>query len=268
MLFFGNAARKRNDEASMTKIDASVFIITLNEERHIGRALKSVADFADIVVVDSGSIDKTLAIARQFTKRVVHHDFENYAAQKNYALSLCKKPYALVLDADEQATPALLEELRAALEMPDFAGLIIPRFDTILGKRQHRWAHTQKQIRFVAKDAARYAPKLVHESLVVDGPVRQTKNGINHYGDATIALRRAKIDKYSRLRAQEKFAAGKNPTVLKLVLVGPLIFVKTYFFRRYFLNGYGGLILSILNGRYAFLKERRLFDLWAKEKAK
>ncbi len=252
----------------MTKIDASVFIITLNEERHIGRALRSVADFAHVVVVDSGSTDKTLEIARQFTPHVVHHGFENFAAQKNYALGLCEKDYALTLDADEEVTAQLREELREFITAPDCAGLSIPRRDMVLGKRPHPWTHGQRQIRFFRKDVARFAPKLVHESISMKGKVRDARGAIIHYGDDEIGLRLGKIESYSRLRAAEKFEAGKRPNLLKLVLVGPLIFVKTYLFRRHCLNGLGGFILSVMNGHYAFLKEARLFELWAqKDKA-
>jgi glycosyltransferase involved in cell wall biosynthesis len=252
----------------MNKIDASVFIITLNEERHIGRALRSLADFAHIVVVDSGSTDQTLNIARQHTTHVVHHDFENYAAQKSFALSLCEKKYALTLDADEEVTPQLLTELRAFMAAPDADGLVIARRDRLLGVWQHPASHHQQQIRFVRTDAARFTPGLVHESIKIEGKVRQTKGIILHYADEDISARLAKIDRYSRLRAQEKQAAGRKPSLLKLIVVGPLIFLKTLLFRRYFLNGRNGFILSVLNGHYAFLKEARLFEAWAKKAGK
>jgi len=249
----------------MTKIDASVFIITLNEERHIGRALRSVADFAHVVVVDSGSTDKTLSIAKSFTPHVVHHDFENFAAQKNYALSLCEKEYCLTLDADEEVTPELAAELRAFMAAPHADGLIIPRIEMVLGKRQHPWSHTQKQIRFMRKEAAHFAPKLVHESIAVDGHVARARHGIVHYGDRKIAQRLQKIDNYSRLRAAEKFAARRRPSLIKLILVGPLTFLKTWLVKRYILNGRGGFVISVMNGHYAFLKEARLFEAYAQE---
>jgi len=249
----------------MTKIDASVFIITLNEERHIGRALRSVADFAHVVVVDSGSTDETLRIAKSFTPHVVHHDFENFAAQKNYALSLCEKEYCLTLDADEEVTPELAAELRTFMDAPNADGLIIPRIEMVLGKRQHPWSHTQKQIRFMRKEAARFAPKLVHESIAVDGQVGRACHGIVHYGDRTIAQRLQKIDNYSRLRAAEKFAAARQPSLVKLILVGPLTFLKTWLVKRYILNGRGGFVISVMNGHYAFLKEARLFEAYAQE---
>jgi glycosyltransferase involved in cell wall biosynthesis len=250
-------------KARMTKIDASVFIITLNEERHIGRALRSVADFTHVVVVDSGSTDKTLRIAKSFTPHVVHHDFENFAAQKNYALSLCEKDYCLTLDADEEVTPELAAELRCFMVAPNADGLVIPRMEMVFGRRQHPWSHTQKQIRFMRKGAARFAPKLVHESIAVDGIVHQAKAGIVHYGDGTIGQKLKKIDSYSRLRAAEKYAAGRRPSLIKLVLVGPLTFLKTWLVKRYILNGRGGFVISVMNGHYAFLKEARLFEAYA-----
>ncbi len=250
----------------MTKIDASVFIITLNEERHIGRALRSVADFAHVVVVDSGSTDETLRIAKSFTPHVVHHDFENFAAQKNYALSLCEKDYCLTLDADEEVSPELVAELRAFMAAPHADGLVIPRIEMLFGRRQHPWSHTQKQIRFMRKAAAHFAPKLVHESISVTGTVRRTKGGIVHYGDGTIGQKLKKIDSYSRLRATEKHAAGRRPSLVKLILAGPLTFLKTWLVKRHILNGRGGFVISVMNGHYAFLKEARLFEAWDERK--
>ncbi len=136
----------------------------------------------------------------------------------------------------------------------------------VLGRRQHPWSHYQKQIRFMRKTAAHFAPKLVHESITLDGVMGQARHGIVHYGDGTIGQRLQKIDNYSRLRAAEKFAAGRRPNVLKLILTGPLMFLKTYFVRRYILNGRRGFVISVMNGHYAFLKEARLFEAWDQKK--
>ena len=93
----------------------------------------------------------------------------------------------------------------------------------------------------------------------------RVRHGIVHYGDRTIAQRLQKIDNYSRLRAAEKFASQRRPSLIKLILVGPLTFLKTWLVKRYILNGRGGFVISVMNGHYAFLKEARLFEAYAQE---
>ncbi len=249
----------------MSQIAASVFIITLNAGETLEAALKSVSDFTQIVVVDCGSQDETLAIARCYAHKVVHHDFTGYGAQKAFALGLCEQDWVLNIDADEQASPELLDNIRTIMVANKPDGLMVPVVDKVFGRTAHPFTHANAKIRFYRRKLAHYQSKPVHEAVTLDGVTRYAKGVIHHRSDVTIAARLAKINLYADLRAKEKHAAGRKPSLLKLVFVGPLIFLKTWVFRRQILNGRNGFVLSVLNGHYAFLKEARLFEYGEKK---
>jgi len=244
----------------MTKITASAFLITLNCEETLEAALQSVADFAQIVVVDSGSTDKTLQIAKQYADLVMHHDFAGFGPQKEFALRLCTQKWALNLDADEVISRELTAEIEHLIEQSSVDGLLVPRIDMVFGKPAHPWTHKTILQRFFRTEKTNYDPKQVHESVRLEGKWGRAKGVILHRSDPDIKTRLEKIQLYSSLRAKDKAAAGKRPSLLKLLLAGPLIFLKTFFIRRHFLNGRGGFVLSVMNGHYAFLKEAKLFE--------
>jgi len=242
------------------KIQASAFIITLNEENNLRRALESVRLFNEIVVVDSGSTDRTLEIAREYTTRIYHHDWPGYARQKEYAKSLCANEWVLNLDADEEADPDLLTAIRSTIEQDSVEALDIRIRENFQGKRSHFLTKHNSKVRCFKKSKGYYADKLVHESVVIDGRTVKAKGFINHHWDASITSKVAKNNQYSTLRAEEQFQAGKRPCLLKLCTIAPAIFLKSFFMRRNFLNGTRGFIDSTINGFYAFLKEAKLYE--------
>ena len=250
----------------MTKINASVFIITLNEARNIGRALRSVSDFAHIVVVDSGSTDNTVQIAKTFTPHVVHHDFENFAAQKNYALSLCERDWVLNLDADEVVSPGLLAEICTLVDENTVDALDIGVADTLDGKPLHPWTHVNRKLRFFHRVGARYPRALVHESVRIEGCIAKARHPIWHYGVDTLAIRRQKSERYAALAAKSKFECGVRPNPLKLALIYPFAFFKSYVLRRQFLNGSRGLAIARVAASYACAKQAGLHALWRQKK--
>lgn len=246
-------------------IAASVYIICKNEERHIARVCESVREFAEIVIVDSGSTDATLQIARQYTDKIYHRDFTDYADQKEYAKNLCSHDWVLNLDADEELSEELKNEIKKTILSDDTDGLEVKISSLYLNKFSKRGRFI-KRIRFFKKSLGKYPQKLVHESIDFLGRVKKSENFIFDYGTNEISTHISKINTYSTLRAKEKFQKQKRSSLAKIVLAMPLTFFKSYLVRRNFLNGKRGFIGSMSNAFYAFLKEAKLYELEIKDK--
>lgn len=243
------------------KIPASVFIICKNEAANIERALESVKMFDDIVLVDSGSTDETLEIARRYPCRRFFQPWLGYARQKQVALELCRHEWALNIDADEELSAELRAEIEAFLKSPgDHAGLSTPIRESFSGALTHPRTHQNRHIRFLHRERGRYNNSDVHEGIVLDGPAAKAANPILHYGESSIAVKVAKNNTYSTLRAEERHRKGRKPSIAKLIAIFPVMFLKSYFIRRAYLNGWRGFVVAMTNAFYAFLKEAKLFE--------
>ncbi len=252
----------------------SVIVITRNETRNIGAALESVRWADDIVVVDSGSTDDTVAIARRYTDRVVTHPWEGYGAQKNYAAGLAAHDWVFALDADERVTPALAQELCALLAAgPARQAYRIPRVTHYLGRwiRSTDW-YPDRQLRLYDRRSGRWNDRRVHESVAVDGAVGRLEAEIEHRPYRDIAHHLRTIDRYSTLAADQMRAEGRRVRWIELVARPPLAFLRNYIARLGVRDGAPGLIVSILNSYYVFLKhakrweQQRVFDPGAGQK--
>jgi len=246
--------------SSNGKIQASVFIITRDEENNLRRALESVKQFDEIVVVDSGSTDRTLEIAREYTTRVIHHNWPGYARQKEYAKGLCRNEWVLNIDADEEIDPELASAIQSSIEKNSADALKIGILENFQGTRVHPLTKHNAKVRCFKKSKGRYLNSLVHEGVTVEGRIAEAKGFINHYGESSVAVKVAKNNQYSTLRAEEYFRTGRHPSLLKLCLIFPFVFVKSFFLRRNCLNGTRGFIQSTINAFYAFLKEAKLHE--------
>ncbi len=243
------------------KRPVSVYIITLNAERTLAACLESVRDFSEVVVVDSGSTDRTVEIAKAYGAKVVYQEWLGFARQKQLALSMCQHDWVLNLDADEYVSDELKKEIDFVVQHGDVVGLNIPIREIFLGKPNHPWTKMNRHIRFFKRELGGYADVEVHESISVSGPVRDAKGVIFHDGLHSLSVMLEKNNRYSSLRAQEKFKKGKSASVLKLLLVFPVMFIKSYLIKRNFLNGVRGWIASLNNAFYAFMKEAKLYEL-------
>lgn len=239
---------------------AGVFIICKNEEKNLARALESVKDFAQIVVVDSGSTDATLEIARRYTDQVLHQDWLGYSKQKAFALSRCTQDWVLNIDADEELTSDLREELRKIMTLGQAVAVEVPMGEVFLGKPVPAGVKCVAKVRFFRRASGRYGEELAHEQVIVSGPVVRVKGRLRHYGETSIAVKVEKNNAYSTLKAREKLANGKRPSLPRLVLAMPFAFAKDYFLRRNFLNGWRGFVASVINGFYAFMKEAKVWE--------
>lgn len=245
----------------------SVFIITLNEERFLEMVLKMLYWVDEIVVVDSGSNDKTIDIAKQFDAKVVHQDWLGFAKQKQFAMEQCKNDWVLNLDGDEVLTEPLIDKLTNIIEKNVVDGVRIPRNDRFINQDMSAFSKLPTHLRLYKKSLSAFNPeKIVHESATVKGKVVDISEHFDHYGYDDTATLVEKNNKYSCLRAQEKNAKNKQHSMLKLLFIFPLIFLKEVFLQRQIFNGRRGLIKSVIAANYAFIKEAKLYELKQRNK--
>jgi glycosyltransferase involved in cell wall biosynthesis len=241
----------------------SVTIITRDEAADIGDALASVAWADELIVVDSGSTDDTVAIARRHTDRVIVREWPGYVAQKNYAASIASHDWILSLDADERATPALAAEIQALLAgTPAHPGYRIPRVTWHLG----RWIRTTDwypdyQLRLYDRRMAAWTGRHVHESVTARGPVGRLRGELEHFAYRNISDHLETIDRYTTLAARQMHEDGRRAGILQVGGHPPLAFLRNYIAHGGIRDGVPGLIVSALNAYYVFLKFAKLREL-------
>ena len=244
----------------------SVTIITLNEEKDLARCLESVGGFADeIVVVDSGSKDKTVEIAKKFGAKVFVRKFDAYANQKNFALGKTSGDWTFSIDADEEVSPELAEEIKGAVRSDRFVAYTIPRQNIIFGKfiKHTRWdPELDRHVWLWKKGSGRWVGD-VHEEVLVDGPVGALKNVKVHHQYETVSEFFDMIDRYSELEATEKTKKGTKFDLLRLFLDPFYNFCVRFFYRKGFLDGWRGFVLSYLMAVYHF---NVWIKIWQKQK--
>lgn len=243
----------------------SVTVITRDEAANIDACLASVAWADEVLVVDCGSTDRTVEIARARGARVIVKDWPGYSAQKNFAAAEASNDWILSVDADERVTPELASEIRSTLATsPTIAGFRIPRVTWHLG----RWIRTTDwypdyQLRLYDRRRASWKERRVHESVTADGPVGQLKNELQHYAYRDITHHHQTMDRYTTLAAEDMYASGRRAGVVDVALHPPAAFLRNYVLRRGFTDGMPGFIISVMNAHYVFLKFAKL---WAKGK--
>lgn len=237
----------------------SVAIIARNEERHIGDCLRSVAWADDIVVFDSGSEDRTLEIAREFTDRIFVTDWPGYGPQKNRAIDAARGDWILSLDADEWVPPTLHQEIVAVIGAVRFNGFEIPRLNHIDGKPlRHGRAWPDYQMRLCRRGQGRFSSRPIHERLIVDGPTGRLVNPLHHNlidQDDKIA---AKIERYGELGASALMQDGKRLLPGEGAARSAWTFARSYLFGAGFLDGYAGYRYAAYTARTTARKYSKL----------
>jgi glycosyltransferase involved in cell wall biosynthesis len=243
-------------------VGLSVTVITKDEATNIAAALASVKWADEIIVVDSGSRDATVDIARQFTDHVIAREWDGYVAQKNFAASLATHDWILSLDADERVTPELAQEVRTVLGEPAHQGYRIPRVTWHLGRwiRSTDW-YPDHQLRLYNRQTARWTGRYVHESVTVTGTVGRLAGELQHFAYRDISDHLETIDRYTTYAAIEMHEGGRRAGFVQLAAHPPLAFLRNYIARGGFRDGVPGLIVSTLNAYYVFLKFAKLREL-------
>jgi glycosyltransferase involved in cell wall biosynthesis len=242
----------------------SVTIITLNEAEHIAEAIASVSWADDIVVVDSGSTDDTVAIARASGARVEFRAWTGWIDQKNFAATLTKHDWILSLDGDERVSPELSREIQALLQHdPAIRAYRMPRVTFYLG----RWVRTTDfypdyQTRLYDRRAARWRGKYVHESVALDtGKPGQLRGELLHYSYRDLRDQLDRINVYTTLAARQMYESGRRASGVDLLVHPPAAFLRNYLLRRGLLDGAVGLTISMMQAWSVFLKFAKLREL-------
>lgn len=235
------------------KISATV--VALNEEANIARAIASLGCADEIVVVDSGSSDRTRAIAADLGARVVEEPWRGYAAQKNFASAIAAHDWILSIDADEALTPELAAEIAALGDDPAFRGYNMPRLAQYLGRwiRHSGW-YPDRKLRLFDRRRGAWAGAYVHESVRLDGPAGQLHGNLLHYTCDSLSDHLRTLDRYTTLAAQEVLARDAPVPTRRLLADPAWTFVRTYVFQRGFLDGPQGLAIAWMAALYTFLK--------------
>jgi len=241
----------------------SACIITLNEEENLPRCLDSIREIVDeIVIVDSGSTDRTNFIATDYNARFIRNDWGGYVAQKNFALSKAKFDWVLSLDADEELSPELQSSLKN-LKLNSHSGLVtgyeMSRVVDYQGTliRFGDW-YPDTLVRLFKTDAAQFAGGQVHERLKINGEVKPLEGEIIHHSfkDETDYLQR--MDHYSSLWADQKRADGENTGALAPYTHSIWRFLRSYIIKNGWKGGNMGMRLARLQAREVFLKYSKL----------
>ncbi len=248
-----------------TALPVSVYLITRNEAGNLKRLLPTLAQFAEVIIVDCGSTDATLEVARQFTNtKIAFRAWTGFSDQKNHALSLCTQPWVLNLDADEALTHDYLAAMQQLMVADNADALLGPRILLRWGKRSRSFAKDDMLVRCFRRGAGHYPPARVHERLVINGNTVTTTACLLHYENLGFGERVQKSNQYSQLKAEDKFARGARCTLAHLLLVLPLAFICCYIGKGYVLDGAAGILTSMNHAYYNFMKYAKLWELQQK----
>jgi glycosyltransferase involved in cell wall biosynthesis len=245
----------------------SVIIITFNEAANLGECLASVAEIArEIVVVDSGSTDQTVEIARAAGAKVIQNtSWPGFGPQKNIALDAASCEWVLSLDADERLTSPLRQQICDAIQAPSYNGFEMPRLSYFCGKPVHHcgW-YPDYIVRLVRRGTARFSDNLVHESLIPQGTVGRLASPLLHYSYRTREDVWRKIHSYSDAGAKQLHARGKHTSYPQAILHGVWAFLRTYVFKLGVLDGVTGFRIACMVMRSSYLKYAYLLRLQKK----
>lgn len=241
----------------------TVTVITRNEAANLAGALRSVAWADEIIVVDCGSTDDTVRIAREFAARVIVEPWPGYAAQKNFAATQARHDWILSLDADERVTDDLAGEIKTLLaQEPPAHGYRIPRVTFHLGRwiRSTDW-YPDFQLRLYDRRQGRWVGRYVHESVSVVGRVEQLRGEIQHYAYRDVAHHMQTMDRYTTLAARQMYEEGRRAGAFDVLVRPRLAFARNYILKGGFRDGTVGLIVSMMNAHYVGLKFAKLWEL-------
>jgi len=250
----------------MSKLPLSVFIIAVDEGDRIARSIESVRDWVDeVIVIDSGSKDDTVAVSTAAGARVIYNAWPGYGMQKRFGEDQCRNDWLLNIDADEVVSPALAEEIRIAFTSgtAKHAGYWMDIVEILPGEsKPMRFAHRVHAIRLYDKRNARFHDSTVHDSVLIrNGSAGKLSHIVEHRSTRGLAHSLAKINRYSTMQAEDMITKNVRPPLLHVRLVLELFigFFKAYILRGYCLKGTYGFINAMNYGYSRFI---RLAKYW------
>ncbi|MCX7698043.1 MAG: glycosyltransferase family 2 protein [Candidatus Goldbacteria bacterium] len=247
----------------MHKNKLSVVIITKNEEKIIGRCLDSIKWADEIIVVDSGSTDNTIAICKKYNAKVFYKKWEGYSKQKNFAISKARGQWILSLDADEIVSDELKEEIKKVIEENNdkYDGYEI-RFNNFFYDKFLRYGglYPDYHLRLFRKNKGKFNETEIHEGIILKGKKSRLKGEILHFTCATIFNHIENMNKYTELEAIQNKKNFKIPTGYTIFIKPIYNFFKNYFLKFGFLDGFHGFAFHINSSFYLFVKEIKTIE--------
>lgn len=253
-----------------SKPEISAIVVCFNEEDNIRRCLESLRWCDEIVVVDSFSTDRTFAICREYTDRAIQRPWAGYRDQKAFAHSQAAKEWVFLVDADEQVSPELREEIQKALSRHGgrYAAFSVPRLVHYLGRWWWRggW-YPDYDIRLFRRDRATWGGLDPHEKILVDGKVRRLRHPLYHFSYRDIADHMNRINHFTTVASGEMREAGRRWRWTDSALRPPFRFFRSYVWKRGFLEGFPGFFIAATAAMYVFLRYAKLRELELREQA-
>ena len=247
-----------------TRRPVSAVIITFNEETAIEVCLRALSWCDEIVVVDSGSCDSTVAMATAGGAKVLSQAWLGYGKQKDFAVSQATNDWVLCVDADEIVSPELRASIEAILRAPTFGAYEMPRCNRFMGRYlRHGEGYPDWNLRLFDRRRARWSEDPVHENVLTDEKVGRLHGDLLHESAETLHSYLEKQNRYTTLQAEALYRKGVRPSVVKLILSPLVRFLKFYFIRLGFLDGVPGLVHIAIGCFNTFAKNAKLFGLWA-----
>lgn len=246
------------------KFKVTAIIPTFNEEENIEAAIKSVLWADEIIIVDSFSTDSTQTIAASYNTNFIQHQYTNSAAQKNWIIPQAKHEWIFLLDADEYASDALIDEVKTIVkDGNEIAGYWIRRKNFFMGKKvNYSGWQNDKVIRLFKRDLCKYENKNVHAEIIAEGPIGKLKYEIIHNTYKGLGHFINKISWYSTWKAYDKIEKGASTNLFFNAVIKPIYrFVYHYFLRLGILDGKVGFIISSLNAYDVYLRGVKIWRI-------
>jgi glycosyltransferase involved in cell wall biosynthesis len=237
-------------------VKISATVITYNEERNLPRAIESLRCADEIVVIDSGSSDRTVEIAEKLGARVVECPWPGYANQKNRAAEEASNDWILSIDADESLSESLEAEIwQLKKNGPQFDAYTMPRMAQYLGRwiRHSGW-YPDRKVRLYHRAKAKWVGEFVHESVKAEGSVGDLESNLLHFTCNSLSEHLKTMDWYTTLAAEQMLAAREKPSFARMLLDPPWVFFRTYVVKLGFLDGVEGLAIANMAALYNFVK--------------
>ncbi len=246
-------------------LSISAMVLTYNEEANLSRCLASLDFCREIVVIDSGSTDRTVDIARKFTDKVLHRKMQGFGAQRNWCIEQAENDWIFWLDADEEVTQELKQTIEYIPANTPHSGFCVNRSTFYLGRwiRHSGW-YPQYVLRLFNRKRGRCSEAEVHESIIIEGESARLKGDILHYPYPSLSRHIRKMDTYTNLSAKQKYKSGRRFNPWKAVFAPPAEFIKKYFLKLGILDGIPGLAIAASSAYYVFLKQVKLFEIQKK----
>ena len=253
----------------MNKFPISACVTTFNEEHNIHRCLQSLVWCDEIVVVDSFSTDRTVELCRTYTDKVEQHAWLGYIGQKNLIRKMASHEWLLFVDADEEVSDALREQIIAEFNKGpgEICGYEFPRMVNYMGRwiRHGEW-YPDVKLRLFRKDRGRSGGQEPHDQVFVNGPVKRLRGHLYHFTYDDLYDHVETMNRFSTITAREKYREGQRFRWADFVFRPPLRFLKAFFIKRGFMDGTRGFLIALISSVGVYVKYAKLWELEISEK--